>query len=64
MNAQTAKTFQTDIASTHWKMDFNEFCNRTGFVGDYAKKKWQEWNALHESLAKFDSETLAKITGG
>jgi hypothetical protein len=64
MDAQTIKAFQTAIASTHWNMDFNEFCRRTGFVGEYAKQKWQDWKNLHESLAKFDPETLAKITGG
>lgn len=63
MNAQQVKEFQTAVSTTHWKLDFNEFCNRTGFVGDYAKNKWNEWQSLNQALNKFDAETLAKIIG-
>ena len=61
MNAQSIKEFQTAIAKTHWRLDFEEFCKRTGFVGGYAEQKWWEWRKLNEILSKYDAETLAKI---
>lgn len=64
MNPQQVKEFQTVVASTAFKMDFNEFCNRTGFVGNYAQDKWREFQAINNALAKFDNETLSKILGG
>lgn len=64
MNAQQVKEFQTAVFETDWKLDFNEFCNRTGFVGEYAKNKWREWQAINEAVNKFDAETLSKILGG
>ncbi len=64
MNPQQVKEFQTAVSSTAFRMDFNEFCKRTGFVGMYAQEKWREFQAINNALAKFDNETLSKILGG
>lgn len=63
MTADMIKTFQESLNKIHWNMDFNEFCKRTGWVGDYAQQKWRDWQSLHSALSKFDPETLAKIVG-
>lgn len=64
MIEQEIKKFQESLGSTNWHMDFNQFCERTGFVGEYAKDKWMQWKELNHALGQFDAGTLAKITGG
>jgi hypothetical protein len=55
------KAFFQAIGMTHWKMNFEMFCFKTGFQGEYAKEKWAEWQKLHKATTFFDPETLAKL---
>jgi len=64
MNAETIKAFQEAVSKAHWNLTYNQFCELTGFVGNYASEKFHELRKLNELLSKFDPQTLAKITGG
>lgn len=63
MNAETIKALQEAVNKVHWNMDFNTFCQRTGWVGDYAQQKWRDWQNMQAAMTKFDPHTLAKIIG-
>lgn len=62
MIEQTAvETFMKAVGSADWNMSFVDFCKKTGFVGEYAERKWEEFKKINLGLRGFDPETLTKI---
>lgn len=61
MNEMTMKEFISGIQKNQWDFDFDQFCEVTGFEGDYAQDKFRQFNQLCALLDKFDNETLMKL---
>jgi hypothetical protein len=61
VTVQTVRDFRRLVDARDWQMDMAEFCRVTGFRGDYAVKKWRDWQALVAAFGQFDNETLARI---
>jgi len=49
------------IGSSCWHHDFHDFCQLTGFRGDYAQDKWDDLKKLSDVLKRWDADTLLKI---
>ncbi|MBD2629677.1 hypothetical protein [Trichormus variabilis] len=50
------------LSRAYWKMDYQQFLQRTGFVeSDYAMQKFKLFQQSAKGLLDFDPETLASI---
>ncbi len=57
-----AKRFSSAINDFRWRCDYLKFCEVLGFSpSDYAKKEYQRFLQLAESLHAFDTKSLAKL---
>jgi hypothetical protein len=54
--------FLNQLAKAYWNMDYHDFLFRTNFVdSDYAREKFQSFQAGCKKLLEFDHETLESI---
>ena len=54
--------FLNQLAKAYWNMDYYDFLFRTNFVdSDYAREKFQSFQAGCKKLLEFDHETLESI---
>ncbi len=54
--------FLESLSRAYWKMDYQQFLQRTGFVeSDYALNKFKLFQQSAKGLLEFDIETLTSI---
>jgi len=58
---ERAKRLLTALGRTNYHLTWEEFLRVTGWVGDYAEKKWKELHLLLDNADRFDAASLAKL---
>jgi cephalosporin-C deacetylase-like acetyl esterase len=59
---QIAKRFSTAVSDLRWRCDYVKFCKILDVApSDYAKKEYNKFLQLAESLQYFDTKSLAKL---